>query len=70
MIVCLCEAMSERNVRQAVREGACSRFELSRSTGAGTHCGSCRCDLKHIVRDELQQMELESEGSGLPMAAK
>ena len=70
MIVCLCEAMSEGQLRRAVREGACSRFELSRATGAGTHCGSCRCDLKQLVNDELQQMSAEAEGEGLPMAAK
>jgi bacterioferritin-associated ferredoxin len=62
--------MSERNLRAAVREGACSRFELSRATGAGTHCGNCRCDLKHIVHDELQQMETDADADSLPMAAK
>ncbi len=70
MIVCLCEALSERNLRTAVRQGACSRFELSRATGAGTHCGSCRCDLKQIVDEELEHVACDADSDALPMAAK
>ena len=70
MIVCLCEAMSERSLRQAVRDGACSRYELSEATGAGRSCGNCRCDLKHIVKSELQQMDVDVESDAHPLVAK
>ena len=70
MIVCLCEALSERNLRRAVRDGACSRFELSQATGAGRHCGNCRCDLKQIVQSELAEMDADAEADALPMVAK
>lgn len=70
MIVCLCEALSERALRQAVREGCSSRFELAEATGAGRNCGNCRCDLKEIVRSEVESLQIELEGDGLPMAAK
>ena len=70
MIVCLCEAMSERRLRQAVRDGACSRYELSQTTGAGRSCGSCRCNLKRIVSTELSRMDAESDVDALPMVAK
>ena len=60
MIVCLCEGLSEKALRAQVRQGACSRFELSRATGAGTHCGACKCDLKEIVRSELGALDNEA----------
>jgi bacterioferritin-associated ferredoxin len=53
VIVCLCEGLSDRDLRQVVRDGCSSRYELSMQTGAGRNCGSCRCDLKQIVREEL-----------------
>jgi len=52
VIICLCEGLSESDLREAVRDGAASRYELSMRTGAGRCCGSCRCDLKSIVAEE------------------
>ena len=63
MIICQCEGLSDTDLRQAVREGATSRFELSNRTGAGRCCGSCRCDLKEIVSDELATADAMVTGS-------
>ena len=49
MIVCLCEGLSERVIEQAVREGATTVRAVARSTGAGTGCGSCVCDVRRIL---------------------
>ena len=70
MIVCLCEGLSDRQLRTTVREGACTRFELSRQTGAGTHCGSCRCDLREIVRSEVASMERTADEGAPSVIAK
>lgn len=69
MIICLCEGLSDRDLREVVRNGATSRFELSMRTGAGRCCGSCRCDLKQIVQEETEAMVPEGEVV-LPLAAK
>jgi bacterioferritin-associated ferredoxin len=42
MILCICRGVSEREVREAVRCGARTLDDVSRSCdGAGGDCGSC-----------------------------
>lgn len=44
MYVCLCNAVTERQIEQAVAEGATSVKDLNRLLGVGAECGSCvRC---------------------------
>ena len=50
MIVCLCTGTSDRTVRRLVEEGATTVREIGQHTdGAGSHCGSCCCDLKRML---------------------
>jgi len=41
MFVCLCNGVTERDVQQAIEEGASSVEEVAYCTGAGTRCGTC-----------------------------
>ncbi len=56
MVVCHCKAVSERDVRRAVRDGASRRVEVTRACGAGSVCGGC-----HPVIDEIVSCEAESQ---------
>lgn len=49
MYVCLCEGVSDKDIRKAVEAGACSAAEVMRCTRAGTRCGSCRSEVAEIV---------------------
>ncbi len=49
MIVCLCHAVSDREVRALASAGA-DVETVARATGAGTDCGSCREELVQLVR--------------------
>jgi bacterioferritin-associated ferredoxin len=42
MIVCHCEVVSDRHIRDAVACGAATLDEIGDRCGAGTRCGSCR----------------------------
>jgi bacterioferritin-associated ferredoxin len=42
MLVCHCKGVTERDVRDAIRSGACSHREIARRCGAGSMCGGCR----------------------------
>jgi bacterioferritin-associated ferredoxin len=42
MYVCICAAVSDGQIKQAVRDGACSLDELAVCLGVGAGCGSCR----------------------------
>ena len=50
----------------AMRAGATTAEEVSAATGAGTGCGRCRETLDFVVRDFLEELEAEKDGS-LPL---
>ena len=41
MYVCICNAVTDHDIRQAAEAGCTSLAELTMRTGAGSCCGSC-----------------------------
>lgn len=63
MIVCVCNNISDREIRQAVDLGLSSMAELSRDLGVGTCCGKCvdcACKVldKHLEATTVRATEL------------
>lgn len=53
MFVCVCNAVTEKDIGTAVAEGCQSLRELSRQLGVGTCCGRC-CDCaRGVLQDTL-----------------
>ena len=42
MYVCLCAAVTDRDIQAAIDQGARSVADVTQSSGAGSRCGSCR----------------------------
>ncbi|HLX79741.1 MAG TPA: (2Fe-2S)-binding protein [Burkholderiales bacterium] len=61
MYICICNAITERDVRECAQRGCCSLDELSVELGVGSGCGRCRVVAKEILN--------ESQSSTLPLAA-
>jgi bacterioferritin-associated ferredoxin len=55
MYICICNAITEREVRECVRRGCCSMEELSGELGVGTSCGRCRTVAKEILDETRPQ---------------
>lgn len=56
MYVCLCNGVTERDIRQAVQAGCGSMTELTMRTGCGSTCGSClplACELLAQAQAEM-----------------
>ena len=53
MIVCLCKAVSERTLREAIRAGARTIADLAEATSASTDCGTCAEHLDDLLIEEL-----------------
>ena len=53
MYICICNAITERDVRECARRGCCSVDQLSAELGVGTGCGRCRQTAKEIL-DEVR----------------
>ena len=57
MIVCVCKAVSERQIRTAVKDGATSLRDLTRELGVGTCCGKCLPEAKSTLAASLKACE-------------
>ena len=55
MYICICNAITEREVRECVRRGCCSMDELSVELGVGTCCGRCRPAASDILSEAQSQ---------------
>lgn len=55
MIVCICNNVSDRKIRQAVDAGMTSMTELRDHLDIGTCCGKCHPSAKRILRDCLAE---------------
>jgi bacterioferritin-associated ferredoxin len=53
MYVCLCQGVTDRDIRQTIDEGATTVEEIMYCTRAGTRCGSCIPTIKAILEEEL-----------------
>ena len=52
MIVCHCHGISDRTIREVVREGARTHREVALACGAGRVCGGCRPTVLGVIDDE------------------
>ena len=55
MYICLCKGVSDRDINQAMHEGACSVEQIMACTGAGTRCGSCIPTLEDMVESRSEE---------------
>jgi len=51
MYICICNAITEREVRGAVTLGCNSLGDLKRDLGVATCCGKCEPEARRLLRD-------------------
>lgn len=54
MYVCVCNAVTERHIGQAVREGATTLRELRTKLGVASECGRCASCALDCLRSALE----------------
>lgn len=58
MIVCVCKAVSDRQIRAAANSGRCSSVrDLARELGVGTCCGKCLPEAQQTLAKTLAAAE-------------
>lgn len=50
MILCVCRGVSEHEVGETIGRGAASVEEVARHCGAGRDCGTCRDEIRDLLR--------------------
>lgn len=53
MFVCICKAVSDKAIKQAIAEGADSIRDLKARLGVGSQCGKCVSQASQILHNEL-----------------
>lgn len=53
MIVCICNNISDREIRQAIELGITSLDELRADLGLATCCGQCASTAEEIMNEHL-----------------
>jgi bacterioferritin-associated ferredoxin len=54
MIVCVCNNISDREIRQAVDMGITSMADLYKELGVGTCCGKCVSYAREVLHERLE----------------
>jgi bacterioferritin-associated ferredoxin len=60
MIICVCKAVSDRQIKAAVKEGATCMRDLTRDLGVGTCCGKCIPEARSTLSASLQSCEFSA----------
>jgi len=65
MFVCICNQITESDIREVVRNGACSYKEVQIELGVGMQCGECKQCARNCIR---QSHTLSAEQVYAPLA--
>ena len=68
MLVCHCNAVSDRTIRKVVRAGALTADEVGFACGAGSCCGGCVDTVQQIIHAETGAGELATVDTSSPAA--
>ncbi len=52
MYVCICNAITEKQIRRVARSGARNLWDLQKELGVASNCGSCKEAAMDILRED------------------
>ena len=59
--VCVCHAVTDSQVRQAVHQGATMMRDLRQQLGVASECGRCACCARDILRTTLSELSCRDD---------
>ena len=54
MYVCVCLAVSDKQVQAAIESGAITREDVTRACKAGGDCGACHGMIREMIEDHIE----------------
>lgn len=55
MYVCICQSVTDKDIRQAAEDGVRSFAELQACTGCSTCCGCCEPEARRIFNEAVRK---------------
>jgi len=53
MYICVCKAVTDKQIKTAIESGHCSRRQLSKCLGVGSVCGKCSHHVSQLLNENL-----------------
>lgn len=63
MYVCVCKAVTDKQITHAIREGVCTRKQLFQCFGVGGDCGKCNAHVKELLNTTLAKTPIMTPGA-------
>jgi len=60
MYVCICKEVTDRDIKRAVAQGACTLRDLRNTLGVATECGRCGDCARSVLKEAKQTLQEES----------
>lgn len=58
MYVCLCQGITDKDIRDAINDGCSSYKEVIKALDIANQCGKCGCLAKQIVKETITENQL------------
>jgi bacterioferritin-associated ferredoxin len=59
MYVCICHAVTDTQIKNAVEAGCCSLREVSQCLNVGKTCGRCVPAAREVIHDTLSELAVD-----------
>jgi bacterioferritin-associated ferredoxin len=69
MYVCVCSAVTDKDIRKAVDRGACSLLDVQNELPVGACCGRCADTAKSVVDEYLSARRRDTAMRLIPESA-
>jgi len=64
MYICICHAVTDREIKQAAKSGASSLDDLSKTLNVATNCGQCSNCARELLKEFISSgPQLEAQAS-------
>ena len=67
MYVCICNGVTDNDIRDAVYDGARNMRDLAEQLDVGTCCGTCKGCAKQVMRQAKAEMTCASIAAVMPV---
>jgi len=51
--ICICKAVTDGQIREAIKGGACTRKDLIQCLQVGRDCGKCNADVRDLLNQHV-----------------
>ena len=58
MYICVCKAVTDKQLRAAIDNGICTRRQLTQCLGVGKDCGKCNKEVRELLNQCKQQTNI------------